>query len=55
MKLAAIAAGWVMILFGTAIGAVLIENFVHRRKMERESTLHRRMGLGLRNNDASRR
>lgn len=55
MKLAAIAAGWVLILFGTAIGAILVENLVHRRKMEREATLHRRMGLGLRDTGASKR
>lgn len=55
MSIAMIAVGWVLILFGTAIGAILIENLVHRRKMEREAMLHRRMGLGLRDSDTQRR
>lgn len=54
MKYLAIAGGWVLILVGTAIGAIVLESLVHRYRKQREVTLLRRMGLGMRD-DAPRR
>jgi hypothetical protein len=46
MKLLAVIAGWVLILFGTAMGAIVLEGLLHRRRVRREASLHQRMGLG---------
>ena len=54
MKFLAIAGGWALVLFGTAMGAIVIEGLVHRHRMRREAMLHRRMGLGIRGNGAPR-
>lgn len=47
MKYLAIAGGWALILFGTAMGAIILESLVHRRRKQREVMLHKRMGLGV--------
>ena len=54
MKYFAIAGGWALILFGTAMGAIILESLVHRRRRQREATLHKRMGLGVRDDTSSR-
>jgi len=54
MKYFAVAGGVALILFGTAMGASILESLVHRRRKQREAMLHRRMGLGVRDDTPSR-
>jgi len=54
MKFLAIAGGWMLILLGTAMGAIVIEALVHRRRVKREEMLQRRMGLGARDDAQDR-
>ena len=48
MKLFALLMGWVLVIFGAAVGAVVVESLLYRRRARREAELHSRLGVGAR-------
>ncbi len=46
MKLIALIAGWALVVFGAAVGAVVIESLLYRRRIQREAALHSQLGVG---------
>ena len=46
MKVIAIVLGWLLVIFGAAVGAVVVESLMYRRRVRREAKLHRRLGVG---------
>jgi hypothetical protein len=46
MKLIALIAGWSLVVFGAAVGALVVESLLYRRRVQREAALHNQLGVG---------
>ncbi len=46
MSVLALLAGWLLVVFGAAAGAVVLESLMYRRRVRREAALHRQLGVG---------